>query len=638
MIVPMKVITLLCLETDKVDALNRLGGMALMHLKQTPLPSTDDVAALASSLRDAEQLFGIVQSAPEAKQPMEIKLSGDALVARGLELVQAKNVAVKERERLQRERDELLPWGNFDWAQIESLRNRGVHVALCMSAAAVFDAKMKNGAFPENAAVEVVARSKANVWYALVSQEPLNRDELDAAALPSDSLKTVEEKLAAAEKTVSECSLELSSMRSSLDDLKHVAAARRDRLDFAAARDGMAGVGRIALLSGYVPETRLEELKKAALEQGWALLVEEPDPDDPNVPTCIVKPKFLDILDPLFDFIGITPGYRERDVNLFFFIFFPIFFAMILGDAGYGALFIVSGVLCRWFFRKKPAAKLPCSLLVFLGIYTFIWGWMNGSWFGLSSALLPESMRGLKFFTDPEASPFARKFVAFYGMDPAALTEADWSGMTNKFTQYFCFLLAAFHLISAHLTRFFLELKSSWRAFAHLGWGLLIFANFLLAVSLIVFPGTFPAWGKFVYIAAVALIVVTIRGEAALNLPFDLVGSFTDVLSYIRLFAVGLSGMYIAEKFNEMGLMVLDPMRGGPWVWLGIIFLIFVVLAGHLMNLALGFLGVMVHAVRLNTLEFSNHMGLQWAGLLFKPFSIKQNENKNQTSIINQEN
>ena len=145
-----------------------------------------------------------------------------------------------------------------------------------------------------------------------------------------------------------------------------------------------------------------------------------------------------------------------------------------------------------------------------------------------------------------------------------------------------------------------------------------------LAVGLIVFSGTFPSWGAYVYIAGAVLILVTIRPAQMLNLPFDMIGSFTDVLSYIRLFAVGLSGMYIAQKFNMMGMMVKDALADKCMI-LGFVLLILVAVAGHILNLALGFLGVLVHAVRLNTLEFSNHMGLQWAGFKFKPFSAKQN-------------
>ena len=90
----------------------------------------------------------------------------------------------------------------------------------------------------------------------------------------------------------------------------------------------------------------------------------------------------------------------------------------------------------------------------------------------------------------------------------------------------------------------------------------------------------------------------------------------------------GCSTVESTQKFNAMGLMVKDALADKCMI-AGFVLLILVAVAGHILNLALGFLGVLVHAVRLNTLEFSNHMGLQWAGFKFKPFSAKQN-NTNQ--------
>ena len=91
------------------------------------------------------------------------------------------------------------------------------------------------------------------------------------------------------------------------------------------------------------------------------------------------------------------------------------------------------------------------------------------------------------------------------------------------------------------------------------------------------------------------------------------------MLSYIRLFAVGLAGAFISEKFNGMGADLMHSMPDALQV-LGAILLILVAVIGNLLNIALGFLSVLVHAIRLNTLEFSNHIEMQWAGFKFRPF------------------
>ena len=105
-----------------------------------------------------------------------------------------------------------------------------------------------------------------------------------------------------------------------------------------------------------------------------------------------------------------------------------------------------------------------------------------------------------------------------------------------------------------------------------------------------------------------------------MNLPFSIIGSFVDVLSYIRLFAVGLSGVYVGTCFNDMGRMVMDSLPQQLLV-IGVAGLILVAVCGHALNILLGIMGVMVHAIRLNTLEFSNHIEMQWTGIKYRPFA-----------------
>ena len=104
--------------------------------------------------------------------------------------------------------------------------------------------------------------------------------------------------------------------------------------------------------------------------------------------------------------------------------------------------------------------------------------------------------------------------------------------------------------------------------------------------------------------------------------PFNIIGSFTDVLSYIRLFAVGLAGACIAGSFNNMAFDVCQVSK--YLLPAGIL----VVLIGHGLNLILAMLSVLVHAVRLNTLEFSNHTGISWSGQSFKPFKKTTNKSE----------
>ena len=625
MIIPMKLVTLLCLEQDRSAAVDALAGLELMQLCRTAAPATKDVASISAQLTECERVLGVIRSAPAMKNPPAApEVADDELVAYASKLISGKIAAFKELERLQRDLDSLIPWGEFDRSAIGTLQEKGVYVTLCATPRNIFDQRKKADEFPQDAAVSVIRMDKNMVHYALVSEAPLGEGAFDPVALPEETLSEAKKAFADCQAEIKADDASIVAAKALLPRLEKKLAALRNQLEFASARDGMEQSGAIAYLQGYVPVTRIEKLKEAAVKNGWALLIDDPAEDDQNVPTYIEKPRFLSVLDPLFDFVGISPGYRESDVNMFFFFFFPIFFGMILGDAGYGALMLAAGTIGLLALHKKKAARLPLVLLIFLASFTFVWGWLNGAWFGLPADILPGWMRGWGMITDPAHSSAAHKFVKFYGISDKQLTPSFWDGFPSKLTQWFCFLLAMLHLMSAHIVRFFAGIRKDWRELSNIGWALMIFANFLLAVGLIVFSGTFPSWGVYVYIAGAALILVTIRPAQMLNLPFDMIGSFTDVLSYIRLFAVGLSGMYIAQKFNMMGMMAKDAVPD-KYAVVGFILLILVAVAGHVLNLALGFLGVLVHAVRLNTLEFSNHMGLQWAGFKFKPFSAKQN-------------
>lgn len=627
MIIPMKLVTLLCLEQDRSAAVDALASLELMQLCRTAPPATKDVASISAQFAECERVIGIVRSAPAMKNPPAVpEIADDELVGYASGLISGKTAAFKELEQLQRDLALLEPWGEFDRSAIAKLQEKGVYVTLCATPRAIFDQRKKDDAFPADAAVSVIQMDKNMVHYALVSKSPLEEGAFDPVILPERTLSETKLALDDRRTSIAVADASIAAAKSLLPRLETKLDALRNQLEFASARDGMEQSGAIAYLQGYVPVTRIDTLKAAAVKNGWALQIDDPAEDDQNVPTYIEKARFLNVLDPLFDFVGISPGYRESDVNVFFFFFFPIFFGMILGDAGYGALMLVAGTVGLLALHAKKAARLPLVLLIFLASFTFIWGWLNGAWFGLPADVLPRWMRGWSMITDPANSAAAHKFVKFYGIDDKELTQSFWDGFPSKLTQWFCFLLAMLHLMSAHIVRFFTGIRKDWRELSNIGWALMIFANFLLAVGLIVFSGTFPSWGVYVYIAAAVIILVTIRPAAALNLPFDMIGSFTDVLSYIRLFAVGLSGMYIAQKFNMMGMMVKDALADKCMI-LGFVLLILVAVAGHILNLALGFLGVLVHAVRLNTLEFSNHMGLQWAGFKFKPFSARQNNN-----------
>ena len=163
---------------------------------------------------------------------------------------------------------------------------------------------------------------------------------------------------------------------------------------------------------------------------------------------------------------------------------------------------------------------------------------------------------------------------------------------------------------------------------ADLGWILILWGNFFLTLRIIVWQGAFPVYMYWLFGIGLGLVIlfgVNWKDVAdVFQFPFAIINSFTDILSYIRLFAVGMSGACIAASFNGMAM---DVAKASPWF---IIFSIFILIAGHLLNLVMAMMSVLVHAVRLNTLEFSNHAGLTWSGKEFHPFENKTTQKENE--------
>jgi len=269
-------------------------------------------------------------------------------------------------------------------------------------------------------------------------------------------------------------------------------------------------------------------------------------------------------------------------------VFFSLFVGILIGDAGYGALILLG--LGAFHLKSKKAGRLTPALKIRLRLGYLLcgcvvaWGVLSGTYFGqgwLGGAVKPL---------------------------------APWVANERNF-QLLCFLIGAVHLTIAHVWRALQRLPSLTAA-AEAGWALMVWAMFFIARTLIL---DYPLPSAVKALAGLGFLLILFFTKpqknpvkAALaglgNLALNIVNSFTDVVSYIRLYAVGLATVAVADAANAMPNIIGT--------------------AGlHAVNLILAMLALMVHGVRLNTLEFSGHLGLEWAGFAYEPFQkITRNE------------
>ncbi len=598
MIVRMKKTTVLCLAADREKTLDKLGELGVIHVQAAPVQESIDRAELLKRYSQITKVIGIIQSRSAAGKTVA-SMDGEQACDTAAKLLEQYDEITKRLDSLHRDLELVAPWGQFAAEDLAGLKARGIHIYLC--SAAEKEIKVLREQFPQ-AIIQVLNEHKGRKYFVVISEEKLSEQELPVTSIPELSLSEVQAGIEKAEREQDILNRQLNEVAALLPQMRQYQAKIAEELEFATAQDSMESHDHVLSLWGFVPVTEVDRLKQAAVDNGWALLLQEPDDKEP-VPTLVRLPKWLSFSSAIFDFVGISQGYREADVSLCFLLFFSIFFGMIVGDTGYGAIFLI----CSIFFYLKVRGKSEklrdsAKLCIFLSCSTLIFGALSGNYFGIPTENLPRYMKGIDFLSNPKTGDDNLKWL--------------------------CFMIAMVHLCLARLWR--TVLARSWRGkISELGWGMLLAANFYAASAMIA-QRTFPQFALYLYGGGLLFTLIGINWRDVgdvFNYPFSVIGTFTDTLSYIRLYAVGLSGVYIARSFNDMGLMVLDIPSSSATMWLLVIGTVLIIVAGHLLNIALALMGVLVHGIRLNTLEFSSHMGLQWAGYRYKPLKKSNDDN-----------
>lgn len=589
----MKKVTIACLASDRQATVTAMQRLGTVHVTPLVAPSSDELDRL---LREQENLGRVLAVFKSMKVKADVvETDPAASLAEAVAILAARKQLEDDLAQASKACAQLEPWGSFDQDAFAKLAARGIHIALCASAP---------GRFPEipaGAAIAVVSETKSAIHYAVLSPTPLDDVVLPRVTLPAQTnLREWQEIAESRRQELLERQERLTTLAEhAMQSLEKFAAELDERLAFARARDGMAARKAIAFLGGYVPEKHLDELRDAAREHGWAIRYEDIAGDDDNVPTSLVIPPRFAMAKAIFDFVGILPGYREVDVSVSMLVFLSLFCGMLVGDAGYGLLF--TGIML--YLRKRlgtadPARRQVLNLGLTMSLCILGYGWLTGNWFALPAAKLPRLLAGLPWLSD------------------ATYSEAH--------VKLLCFFIGAFHMSMARAWRACLAggLRG---ALGHVGWGIFLWANFFLAKVLIVDGGGMDDLGVFAKgLFLVGFLTILVFGVdwkdmgTVIYLPFSFINCFVDVLSYIRLFAVGLSSLYIAQSFNDMAGQLYSL---SPWM---IPFLLLVLAGGHVLNIALAGMGVLVHGIRLNTLEFSGHMDLSWSGKPYRPLRKRE--------------
>jgi V/A-type H+/Na+-transporting ATPase subunit I len=604
MIARMKKTTVLIRAAARDEALLELGRLGVVHLQPLQPPANLRTAQVEEGLQLLDQALALLSPSPPPT-PADAAWPSSGQVTDALQTARKIVEAFQERERLRdqceqrrqaQERERFL--GTFDPKTLTELEGKGIHVRLYEGPAS---ARAAFGSRPE---VHVVGREGGRILLALITPDPAKTLPLPQRTWPGQSLFELKGREEECERKFKRVEEQIGTFQDQAGLLRSSRARMSDDLAFERARAGLGSEPGLVYLEGFCPGSRLKLLEAAARRWGWALRVGEPGANDP-VPTLVKSSRWGALFEPVMRFLGIVPSYCDYDTNGMFLVFFSLFFAMILGDAGYGVLLLAGTYVAPRFRGRFPRS----TVLLFrtLAATTILWGALTGMWFGVEAAGRLPILRALVVPSLEAFSP------------------------DTDFLIRFCLILGALHLILAH--GWVALRKASWASLAEGGWVAILLGLYFIADWLLLGHPP-PRFLTQIIVAGGLLLIlfgeqengfsVRTAGRNLLNLPLLVLtglGSFSDVISYLRLFAVGMAGNQIEIAFNQLAVQ-------SGWESVGAALLsVCILLFGHTLNVLLGVMGVLVHGVRLNLLEFSRHLNASWSGRPFRPFRLHDGTN-----------
>lgn len=573
MIIPMTRYDFLLLNSDRENFISSLRDLGVVDITRSSKP-VDEVSR--SMLARIEQIRARIKDISNCSSSELMSLR-------------------TRRSDLARSMAEIEPWGNYDR---DALRKLGAHFYICSP-------KQFDPSWPEEWPLLKVSESKANVWFVVMGD--VTGFPLKEIPAPQKTVSELSAEIAVCDKAIEDVTKALEAKKPELPgmekEIEHITAELEAYLADVSATD--AAEGSVLVYTGFAPNTEDARLKEAFDGMDIYYTSSKATAGD-NPPIKLRNSWFVRQFEVLTRMYGM-PVYNEFDPSIFLSIFFLMFFAMCMGDAGYGILLIIIGLVLR---KKSGSGGLAdmWGLITILGGGTIVAGLIMGGFFGLSLGDMPwypEWAKSIIISGDLQvgASAYSKQMVLSLAIGIvhiclAMLVKARWEVKRNGF-------------------------KNS---LGTLGWTLLIVGGIVaLAIGLAgVIPETAMKW-----------LLIGIAGVSALGIYFfnkwgrnPLVnfgaglwdtyntasGLMSDVLSYIRLYALGLSGGMLGSTFNQIGMMVVgdDP----TWQWVPAV-LIFVV--GHVLNLALSCLGAFVHPLRLNFVEFFKNSGYEGMGTAYNP-------------------
>ena len=579
MITQMKKYTFLVFHREYEAFLEQLRDAGVVHVTEKAAGTADD-AHLQELLVNAEQTRKLIaQGAPDQLLTEKTNLEQRILAT-------------------QKEADKMAVWGDFSTERIEQLKAAGYTLRY-------FTCPKKN--FDEQFGI-IVAEQGSTVYFVQVNNDGEAPEGCQEQYLSqksaADLLKDVEglNGLLVAQNARIElwAKENIPALETKLVEIKQQIDWQRVTLNTDSEADGS-----LKILEGFCPADQAPALNELLAKQEVYYQEEDPQVED-NTPIKLRNNKFTKLFESLTGMYG-WPNYNEYDPTPILAPFFLLFFALCMGDCGYGIMLIIFGLLVA---KKKLNIAMFEGLgpiITVLGVGTTVVGFFLGTFMGFD-------------LYAAEWVPQVLKNVMIKGSVSVA-------GMTYDLQMVLALGIGVFHICLAMVVKAICSTQQLGfkENIANWAWTLLIVGGLIVTIlGMTVLPQEVFKWAiiTVAIVSALGIYVFNTPGRNPLiNIGSGLwdtynmaTGILGDVLSYIRLYALGLAGGKLGEAFNTLGEMVLGDSIVS-WVPFVLIFAI-----GHILNLAMSALGAFVHPLRLTFVEYFKNAGYEGKGTLYQPF------------------
>ena len=605
MITKMKKLTFLVYHKEYEEFLNSLRELGVVHIVEKQQGAADNTE-LQENIRLFNRLAATLKLLQNQKHEKNAVIATEGGTAtRGMQVLDEVDALQTEHGKLSqqlqsyaKEKEVLEVWGNFEPTGIQKLKDAGYIIGFY---------SCSEGNYKEEWETEynamIVNRISSKVFFVTVTKAGQEVDlDVEQAKLPAYSLSRLEALYDTTEQAIEGNEKKLVALsETDIPSLKAALKELQSQIEFSKvvlSSEQTAG-DKLMLIEGWAPAYSKVEIEAYLNDAHVYYEITDPMPGD-NVPIRLNNKGFFAWFEPICK-LYMLPKYNELDLTPFFAPFFMVFFGLCLGDSGYG-LFLFLGATAYRLLAKKvtPSMKSIISLIQVLSASTFFCGLLTGTFFGANIYDLDwPIVQRLKHAVLMDNNDMFRLSLILgviqilFGMVLKAVNQTIQFGFKY--------------------------------AIATIGWIILLVSTAVSALfsssELLSMGGT--AYKVVLCISGAMIFLFNTPGKNIfMNIGLGLWDSYNmvtgllgDVLSYVRLFALGLSGGILAGVFNSLGVgMSPDNVIAGPIVMV----LIFVI--GHAINMFMNVLGAMVHPMRLTFVEFFKNSGYEGGGKEYKPF------------------